>query len=329
MAVEEVDRAQHHRAEDQQREEVEHRLRDDRAEDRGQVVARAAGAPGDDQRTRRLAEAGGQRGRHEHADERPLQRVAERDARAGQRGLEDRVPGDGADGHRGAHQRQPGQHPGGRGVEQRAADLVEPDALERRVGEEDAGGGGEHGGDAAQRGERGPAAAGLERWLGAGQALGRDAGTAVGGNGAEALGGTAGDRERHAGRDGELARLGVGVEHLAGDVGPGVALGALAGRAAELGAAGRVLVEVAQRAGQRGGVAAGDEHAVAAVAQRRRGSRRCPRRRRACRGRRPRSGPCRSSPRRATARRARRRRRARPASPRRRPCRAPRPRRGS
>ena len=49
-------------------------------------------APRHDQRARRLAQAGGQRGGHQHADERALQRVAALHPHARQRGAQDRVP---------------------------------------------------------------------------------------------------------------------------------------------------------------------------------------------------------------------------------------------
>ena len=103
VAVEEVDRREHDRAEDDQRDDVEQRLRDDRAEHDRQVLARAAGSARDDQRARRLAEAGRQRRGHQHADERPLSGVGQPDAGARQRGLQDRVPREGAHRHRAAH----------------------------------------------------------------------------------------------------------------------------------------------------------------------------------------------------------------------------------
>ena len=61
MAAEDVDGREHHRAEHRQREDVQQRLRDDRAQHDRQVLARPAGPPRDDQRARRLTEAGRQR----------------------------------------------------------------------------------------------------------------------------------------------------------------------------------------------------------------------------------------------------------------------------
>ena len=105
-AGEQPDRGEHHGAEDHQREHVDQRLGDERAEHDRQSVARAAEPARDDQRARGLAEARGQRRRHQHADRRALHGVDDPRARVGQRRLQDRVPGDGAQQHRGAHQRQ-------------------------------------------------------------------------------------------------------------------------------------------------------------------------------------------------------------------------------
>ena len=76
VAVQERDAGEHRRPEQRQREQVQQRLGDHRAEHHGQRLARAAEAARDDQRTRGLTQASRQRGGHQHADERPLQRVS-------------------------------------------------------------------------------------------------------------------------------------------------------------------------------------------------------------------------------------------------------------
>ena len=69
--------------EDRQRDDVQQRLRHERAEHDRQVLPRTPGAPRDDQRARRLAEPGRQRRGHQHADERALHRVGQPDPRRG------------------------------------------------------------------------------------------------------------------------------------------------------------------------------------------------------------------------------------------------------
>ena len=56
----------------------------------------------------------------------------------GQGGAQDRVPGLGADEHRGAHERERHQHPDGRRGDDRAADRLDPDVVERERGQADA-----------------------------------------------------------------------------------------------------------------------------------------------------------------------------------------------
>ena len=113
-AGEQPDGGEHHRAEDHQREHVQQRLGDERAEHGGQPLARAAEAARDDQRARRLAEPRGQRRRHQHADRRALHRVAPAAARAsGSAARRIACQATARADHRGAHQRQPDQHPHG------------------------------------------------------------------------------------------------------------------------------------------------------------------------------------------------------------------------
>ena len=104
VAVEDVDGREHDRAEDDQRDDVEQRLRDERAEHDRQVLARVTGSARDDKRSGGLAEASRQRRGHQHADERALSGVGQPDAGAGQRGLQDRVPRERAHHHRAAHE---------------------------------------------------------------------------------------------------------------------------------------------------------------------------------------------------------------------------------
>ena len=92
VALKDVDRREHDRAEDHQREDVQERLRDQRSEHNREVLTGPAGAPGDDHRARRLPQPGGQGRGHQHSDECPLQRVAHPDTRFGERGGQDRVP---------------------------------------------------------------------------------------------------------------------------------------------------------------------------------------------------------------------------------------------
>ena len=77
MAAEQIDRGEHHRAEDRQRHDVEQRLGDERPEHDREVLARTPGAAGHDQRARGLAEPRGQRRGHEHPDEGALHRIRE------------------------------------------------------------------------------------------------------------------------------------------------------------------------------------------------------------------------------------------------------------
>ena len=112
-------------AKDRQRDELS-KVCETRCRGRREVLARAAGAPGDDQRTRRLTEARRQRRGHQHADKRALHRVRQSDPRGRHRGLEDRVPGDGAQRHRAAHHRQAEQHERRTGGEQHRRDVRKP-----------------------------------------------------------------------------------------------------------------------------------------------------------------------------------------------------------
>ena len=92
------DRREHHRAEHDQREDVEQRLGDERAEHDREAVAHAAEPARHDQRARGLAEPRRQRGRHQDADHRAARGVAAADAharaarRAGSRARPRRAP---------------------------------------------------------------------------------------------------------------------------------------------------------------------------------------------------------------------------------------------
>ena len=180
-----------------------------------------------------------------------------------QPGAQDRVPGERAQHHREAHEAEADEHPRRRRVDERVADPVGADALQRDERErecEQPDGADRQPARHARAGARGVGLAGgageggLERR----QAAGGHA-LAVGGRQAE-LGG---QRPPGLGVDGD--RVLVGAHDLAGDVAPGVARRRPRGGGGELGAAGRVQREVAQRLGQRGRVAARHEHAVRSV----------------------------------------------------------------
>ena len=254
-----------------------------------------------DQRARGLAEPRGQRGGHEHADERALQRVGAPQARLGQRR--------GAGSRATPRRARPSRRTSGRG--RAAPRSAWPAAGCRRSGP---------GRCAAARAgpgtrRRAPArpipalraaarrrsrpsrleASRLGRRRSAGRRGPRSAGTAPRNTPARsrAVGGA-----RHG--DGVL----VGLEDLAGDRRPGVALRVRARldghapRAARAPRRGRAASRPARWRRRAGRARRRPRRA------RRRGSRGCRRRRPACRRRRPRSAPCRSSRRPATARRA-------------------------
>ena len=117
---------------------------------------------------------------------------------------------------------------------------------------------------------------------------------------------TAARSQAPAGR-GRRDRVLVGVHHLVGDARPGEPLDVRCRRPGHLAAALGLVLQVAQRLGERLRVAGAGRARRRRRRGRRRGSRRCPRRPPACRPRTPRSAPSRSSRRRATARTARRR----------------------
>ena len=237
-------------------------------------VSRGAAEPArDDQRARGLAQARGQRRRHEHADERALHRVARRTRACGQRRAQDRVPGDGAQRPSTGTSAPSATSTQAGSSEQRLADVVEPircsasargSAAERRRRRRRRGARSRRSGDA-----RPPRASG--------SSLGRRCGRAA----------------RPAGRAGSAPSADRGA--LARPCGRGHrrsrprrpraprrrrAARRSAGRARRRprrhrGAARGLEREVAQGLGERGRVAARDEHAVARRRARRRGSRRC------------------------------------------------------
>ena len=93
-----ADGREQRRAEDCERDDVEQRLGDERAEHDRQPLARPAEPPGDDQRARRLAETGRQGRAHQHADRRSLPGVPE--ARAQPGAAQDGLPRPRAQDHR-------------------------------------------------------------------------------------------------------------------------------------------------------------------------------------------------------------------------------------
>ena len=170
------------------------------------------------------------------------------------------MPGDGAEAHRQAHEREPDEHPDRARVEQRAADPVDADAIQRHVGAGDR--------RDARRAQHAPAQRGavpvatrqrrLERRHPASPRVGLQPGRA------------------HAGAHGEPRHRALGLRHrpgllvdlgdLRGDLRPGVALGARGGAGAELGRARRLVREPAQELGELLRVPAREEDAVDAVA---------------------------------------------------------------
>ena len=230
VAVERADAGQRDAAEDRQREQVQQRLRDHRAEHDRQRLARAADPPRDDQRTRGLAQAGGQRRGHQHADERSLHRVAAFGPPPGGRRAEDRVPGDRAREHRRAHQRKAGDEQARLGREQRRGHTRHADPLERQRGE--AGAGQRRRGEAGAS-QRADASLAPDKRGG----LGRQRRQALGGHARLQVGGREAVAQRRprqpAARAGDVpgrrtrppARR---CRALRGDVRPGEALGALA-----------------------------------------------------------------------------------------------------
>ncbi len=91
--------------------DVEHALRDDRAEQDRERLAHPAGPPGEHRRAGRLAEAGRQRRRHQHSDHRRRGHVAAAQRAVRQRRAGDRVPGARAEEERGDHQGGGDQRP--------------------------------------------------------------------------------------------------------------------------------------------------------------------------------------------------------------------------
>jgi hypothetical protein len=173
------------------------------------------------------------------------------------------VPGDAAHHHRETHQRKPGEHPPGRGLQQALADLVHPDPLEREQCQPAA----EQRRDteAGAPRELAPAALRLgDRRLQRRQvAVGLHAREPVGRTHAGAHGEAV--DPAHWRRGGDLDRVLVGAQHLPGHVRPGVARCVLGRGVRHRSAALVVDREIAQRLGQRGRVAAREQHAVDAV----------------------------------------------------------------
>ena len=281
--------------EDDQRDDVQQRLRDHRAEHDRQVLARSAGPARDHQRARRLAEAGRQRRGHQHADERALHRVGQPDPRLRQRGLQDRVPGERAHHHRAAHDAEPEQARARARGDQRVGDVGDADLLQRQAGQH------QRRRARRRRASRRAAASATRRRCAPGQRAARGSAAAARGTrglqvgGARARSRTATRCDRAGGRR-RRDRVLVGLHHLGGDPRPGEALARRGRRPGAIAApALRLVVQVAQRLGERLRVARAAPARRRRRRGRRRGSRRCRRRRPACRRRTPRSAPCRSS----------------------------------
>ena len=190
--------------------------------------------------------------------------VAPAHADARQRGAQDRVPGLGAQQHRGAHQRERDQHPDRRRRQQRAADRLEPDPVERERGQADAG----------ERSAERPAPRRARRARGGGALAGASFGSSEGsrrgrtrGPGSAGRGRRCGPAARGAGRGLRLGeRLLVDLRHLGGHLRPGEALGALARGAGHALAPLGVEREVAQGLAELDGVAGRHQQAVLALA---------------------------------------------------------------
>ena len=240
--------------------QVEHRLRDQGAEQDREGFPHPPGAPGERQRPRGLPEAGWQGRRHQDPDHRRRGHVAAADRPVGQRRAGDPVPGGGAEEERDRHQRTGENHQGEVGADDAFDDVVDADFLRREHGQpdpEDAGDG-EAGpaGDAASavafaRGGR------VER----GQAPRRSLRLPVGG----AQSGPVGEALVGADRLRRLDRLLVDGGDLVGDPGPGVALGAAPGRLAHLAQARGFVVDALELLGEALRIAGRDEDAVDAV----------------------------------------------------------------
>ena len=163
VTVEQPDGREHHRTQDRERDQVEERLGDQRAEHDRQALTHVPEPPRHDQRAGGLAEAGWQRGGHQDPDHHPAHGVAPSHARARQCRAQDGVPRLSTREHRRAHQRERHEHPPRRGGEQRVDDRVDPDAVERESGETHTQGPGRDHPDAA--GDAGGAAPGGTREL--------------------------------------------------------------------------------------------------------------------------------------------------------------------
>ena len=138
VAAEQAHGGEHDRAEDDQGEDVEQGLGDQRAEHDREAIAHAAEPARHDQRARGLAQAGRQRGRHEHADHRGPRSVApaRRAHRAARRAGSRARPRRAAASMRTSGRRRPAPTRGG--GHQRAADGLDADALEGEDREPDA-----------------------------------------------------------------------------------------------------------------------------------------------------------------------------------------------
>ena len=267
VSVEHADARERHPAEDGQRDQVEQRLRDHRAQHHRQRLPRAPEPARDDQGARGLAQAGGQRRGHEHADERALHRVSSFGPPPGRRRGEDRVPGDRAREHGRAHQSQARGEQTGLGCRERGHHVRHAHALQRHGGERR---GRQRAGrepEPAQDAHAARAAVRRRRVRAqAGQALGRHARQQVGGRQPVAHG----DARQAASRracGAARERLLVAVEDFARHVRPREALGALARCASHARAARRLEREPAQRLGERERVAGGQQLTLHPVAQ--------------------------------------------------------------
>ena len=136
--VEEVGAGDDDHAEQRQGDEVEQRLRDQRAEQHGEGLAHATDPPRQRHRTGRLTEAGRQGRRHQHPDHRRRGDVAPAHRSQRQRGAHDPVPGGGAEEERERHQGAGDEDPGEVGADDAFDHLVDADLLRRQRRQPDA-----------------------------------------------------------------------------------------------------------------------------------------------------------------------------------------------
>ena len=263
MPAQDVVAAHDHDGEQQQREQVEQRLRDERAGHDRERLPHAAQPPRHDQGTRRLTEPRRQRRGHQDADGGRAQDRPSLDGRLRQRGSQDLEPRHRAQEHRGREQPERNQHPDRARVHERRDDVVDPHTLQRQEGEEETD-------DRGDR-ERHPACAGQEtgspRALRDGARLERRQPACAPARRQVALheARLGAHRLHSAGRLWRLDRTLVHRGHLLRHLGPGEVRGPRPRRGTHLPPAGGVDRQRTQRLGQCEGVARRHQQPVAAV----------------------------------------------------------------